>query len=155
MLAYAQADFRATDQALLERLVEIFGESLVDGPGPRLVVLGCRPGNNSFRLAERFPQASVLGLDGSADMVQIAEQELAVRESGNRVVDWLHFDQVHLGPESLPYGSEGGGEQQPVAPSPGPPCPLVAPAATGGHGGCKLHQSHAPQFCDYFPPRRR
>ena len=43
--AYAQADFRATDQALVDRLVELFGESLGDGPGPRLVDLGCGPGN--------------------------------------------------------------------------------------------------------------
>jgi trans-aconitate methyltransferase len=72
VLAYAQADFKATDQALVERLVEIFGESLGDGPGPRLVDLGCGPGNISFRLAERFPRASVLGLDGAAAMLEVA-----------------------------------------------------------------------------------
>ena len=104
VLAYAQADFRATDQALVDRLVEVFGEALGDGPGPRLVDLGCGPGNISFRLAERFPQASVLGLDGAAAMLEVAERELAQRALGcPGLVDRPGFAQVHLGPERLPY----------------------------------------------------
>jgi len=103
--AYAQADFRATDQALVDRLVELFGESLGDGPGPRLVDLGCGPGNISFCLAERFPQTSVLGLDGAAAMLEVAQQELAQRVLGcPGLADRLRFAQVLLGPETLPYG---------------------------------------------------
>ena len=105
VLAYAQADFGATDQALVERLLEIFGESLGDGPGPRLVDLGCGPGNISFCLAERFPQTSVLGLDGAAAMLEVAQQELAQRVLGcPGLADRLRFAQVLLGPETLPYG---------------------------------------------------
>ena len=105
VLAYAQADFRASDQALVDRLVEIFGESLGDGPGPRLVDLGCGPGNISFLLAERFPQASVLGLDGAAAMLEVAERELADRGLADRdLAKRLGFAQVLLGPESLPFG---------------------------------------------------
>ena len=103
--AYAGADFGATDQALVDRLVELFGESLGDGPGPRLVDLGCGPGNISFRLAERFPQTSVLGLDGAAAMLEVAQQELAQRVLGcPGLADRLRFAQVLLGPETLPYG---------------------------------------------------
>jgi SAM-dependent methyltransferase len=87
------------------RLVEIFGESLGDGPGPRLVDLGCGPGNISFLLAERFPQASVLGLDGAAAMLEVAERELADRGLADRdLAKRLGFAQVLLGPESLPFG---------------------------------------------------
>ncbi|MFN5119458.1 MAG: class I SAM-dependent methyltransferase [Cyanobacteriota bacterium] len=68
--AYAAADFAASDRALLERLIERFGPDL----GARLVDLGCGPGNISFLLAERFPAAEVLGLDGSAAMLAVAEQ---------------------------------------------------------------------------------
>ncbi len=106
VLTYAQADFKASDQALVERLVEIFGEAV----GERLVDLGCGPGNITFRLAERFPQASVLGLDGAAAMVAVAEQELAGRElaqrglGGSGLADRLGFTQVLLGPETLAYG---------------------------------------------------
>jgi len=100
--AYAGADFRSTDQALVERLVELFGEALGDGPGTRLVDLGCGPGNISFCLAERFPQASVLGLDGAAPMLELAERELAQCALGRPgLADRLRFAQVHLGPESL------------------------------------------------------
>ena len=103
--AYARADFGATDQALVDRLVELFGESLGDGPGPRLVDLGCGPGNISFRLAERVPQTSVLGLDGAAAMLEVAQQELAQRVLGcPGLADRLRFAQVLLGPETLPYG---------------------------------------------------
>jgi len=100
VLAYAQADFRASDQALVDRLVEIFGDAL----GPRLVDLGCGPGNISFRLAERFPQASVLGLDGAAAMLEVAERVLAQVALGcPGLADRIGFAQVLLGPERLPY----------------------------------------------------
>lgn len=57
---------------------------------PKLVVdLGCGPGNMTRTLAERWPQARVIGLDSSADMVETARQMAA--ESG---LDNLSFDQV-------------------------------------------------------------
>jgi trans-aconitate 2-methyltransferase len=71
--AYAAADFHASDQAMVERLAHLCG----DDPGPRLVDLGCGPGNISFLLARRFPQAAVLGLDGAPRMLHTAEQRLA------------------------------------------------------------------------------
>ena len=57
--AYAAADFSAGDQALIERIQALFPSGL----GPRVLDLGCGPGNISFRLAERFPQAHKLPLD--------------------------------------------------------------------------------------------
>ena len=40
---------------------------------PRLVIdLGCGPGNLTATLAERWPQAHVIGVDSSADMVEAA-----------------------------------------------------------------------------------
>ena len=56
--AYAQADFSVGDQALVERLDQLFPAGL----GARLLDLGCGPGNISFLLAERHGQATVLGL---------------------------------------------------------------------------------------------
>lgn len=71
--AYAAADFSAGDEAVLERVSALFPAGL----GDRLVDLGCGPGNISFRLAQRYPSASVFGIDGAAAMLDLAHQALA------------------------------------------------------------------------------
>lgn len=71
-LAYAAADFGAGDRAVVERFAAL---AQVE-PGAALLDLGCGPGNISFGLAERFPQARVLGVDGAAAMLQIARERL-------------------------------------------------------------------------------
>lgn len=71
--AYAAADFSVGDQALLQRLVQLFPEGL----GERLIDLGCGPGNITFRLAEQCAAAQVLGIDGAAVMLQLAQARLA------------------------------------------------------------------------------
>ena len=70
--AYAAADFSATDQATVDRILELFSEP--PGLGMRIADLGCGPGNISYRLAEHCPDASILGIDGAAAMLAIAEQ---------------------------------------------------------------------------------
>jgi SAM-dependent methyltransferase len=70
--AYAEADFAAGDRALLKRTEDLFGPQL----GPRIIDLGCGPGNISFLLAERHPTARVLGLDGALAMLAIADARL-------------------------------------------------------------------------------
>lgn len=71
--AYGAADFAASDQAMVERLAVLCGGD----PGGRLVDLGCGPGNISIRLARRWPQASVLGLDGAPRMLALARERAA------------------------------------------------------------------------------
>lgn len=73
--AYAAADFSAGDQAVLKRLQELFPAGL----GGRLIDLGCGPGNISFRLAEQYPAAQVLGVDGASAMLELAAAELSRR----------------------------------------------------------------------------
>lgn len=68
--AYADADFSSSDQALVQRLLERHGPDL----GPSILDLGCGPGNLTFPLADRCPGAMVLGVDGSAAMLAIAEE---------------------------------------------------------------------------------
>jgi trans-aconitate 2-methyltransferase len=45
----------------------------------RAVDLGCGPGNSTELLIERFPQAEVIGLDSSADMLRQARERLPGR----------------------------------------------------------------------------
>jgi trans-aconitate 2-methyltransferase len=89
VLAYAEADFAGSDQAMLERLVALCGGD----PGPRVVDLGCGPGNISFRLARRWPSATVLGIDGAPRMLALAQERLAA-EPG--LVARLQFQEALL-----------------------------------------------------------
>jgi SAM-dependent methyltransferase len=85
--AYAAADFSCGDRAVLGRIDDFLG-SLGSGDGETLsfVDLGCGPGNITFLLAERWPKASVLGLDGSAAMLAIAERRRRVDPTA-----WRHL----------------------------------------------------------------
>jgi trans-aconitate 2-methyltransferase len=70
--AYADADFAAGDDAVVQRLAARW-----QPPVPaRLIDLGCGPGNISFRLRELWPDREVVGVDGSATMLVVAGQRL-------------------------------------------------------------------------------
>jgi trans-aconitate 2-methyltransferase len=97
--AYAAADFSATDQAVVDRIDTLFAGGLAaDGQGLRIVDLGCGPGNISLRLARRWPAATVVGIDGAAAMLAIAEQR---RRSDPVALGGLRFQQSVL-PELPP-----------------------------------------------------
>jgi trans-aconitate 2-methyltransferase len=100
--AYAEADFSATDQAMVERIADLYG----DGLGARIVDLGCGPGNISFRLAERYPLSEVLGVDGSGAMLALAEARLEQEQQGSRPAGSLRFQQVLLPAPGLEGGYE-------------------------------------------------
>ncbi|MEB3352134.1 MAG: class I SAM-dependent methyltransferase [Cyanobacteriota bacterium] len=72
--AYAAADFSSSDQAMVDALLARHGADL----GSAIVDLGCGPGNITFLLAEalagRDPAVTVLGVDGAAAMLAIAEE---------------------------------------------------------------------------------
>lgn len=93
VLAYAEADFSAGDAAVVERLAALAAAAGValEQPETLLLDLGCGPGNISFRLAERFPAARVVGIDGASAMLQVAEQRrLALRPAGGRLSFFCH-----------------------------------------------------------------
>ena len=58
---------------------------------PSLVVdMGCGPGNSTELLAERWPEASVVGLDSSANMLEEARKRLpAVRFAKADATSWV------------------------------------------------------------------
>ncbi len=100
--AYAMADFNRTDQAFCDRVLRLLAERPPLHPGQplRVVDLGCGPGNISFRLADALPKAELLGLDGAAAMLALAEarQRLEPRR----------WPRLRFGRVTLPLGSGGG-----------------------------------------------
>ena len=72
--AYAAADFSSSDQAAVARILELWAAHATAVSPPRIVDLGCGPGNLTIPLAEQWPQAEVVGLDGSATMLAEARR---------------------------------------------------------------------------------
>jgi len=68
--AYGAADFSSSDRDLVDWIAQQFPWGL----GEDLVDLGCGPGNITFLLAEKYPEARVLGLDGAQAMLGLAEE---------------------------------------------------------------------------------
>ncbi|MGB3829129.1 MAG: methyltransferase domain-containing protein [Ornithinimicrobium sp.] len=68
--------------------VELLGR--VRATAPRTVVdLGCGAGNTTALLAHRWPQAHVLGIDSSPDMVERAGREPNIEARTQDLRDWL------------------------------------------------------------------
>ncbi len=92
--AYAAADFSSGDRAVLARVEALLGpRGEGNGEGLSLVDLGCGPGNITFLLAGRWPRASVLGIDGSAAMLAIADRRRRLEAAAHR---HLHFRRLVL-----------------------------------------------------------
>ncbi len=72
--AYAEADFEAPNSQFVDLFAEYFGDFSGNG---YLLDLGCGPGDICLRLARRYPQAIVHGLDGAPAMLAHARQALA------------------------------------------------------------------------------
>ena len=92
--AYAAADFSGTDQAMIDRismLLQSSGGSFADQA--RLLDLGCGPGNITARLAQRWPNCSVLGLDAAERMIAVADQR---RRSAGVSSDRLQYGKALL-----------------------------------------------------------
>lgn len=72
----------AWDPEQYQRYADLRGRPMRDllarvaTPGPRLVVdLGCGPGDQTRALADRWPEARIIGLDSSAEMIAKARQD--------------------------------------------------------------------------------
>ncbi|QFG69971.1 methyltransferase domain-containing protein [Ornithinimicrobium pratense] len=77
--------------------VELLARVGAEAP-PRVVDLGCGPGNLTRLLAQRWPQAHVLGLDTSPQMVEKARQVEGIDARVADIVAWAktHGDPVDV-----------------------------------------------------------
>ena len=75
--AYAAADFAEAHSRIVDTFDSYFPGEHVTG---HVLDLGCGPGDICFRFAARYPDCSVMGVDGSTAMIRLANARKA-RES--------------------------------------------------------------------------
>ena len=71
--AYAEADFSSSDEKMIGRLEQYLltiGKSI--NSGSLIIDIGCGPGNITERLAKKWPFATIIGFDGSEEMLKVA-----------------------------------------------------------------------------------
>jgi trans-aconitate methyltransferase len=69
--AYADADFEEPHSRVIELLNAEFHKPKING---QILDLGCGPGDITFRLGRRFPEARITAIDGSAAMIELANR---------------------------------------------------------------------------------
>jgi ubiquinone/menaquinone biosynthesis C-methylase UbiE len=74
-VAYAKADFSASNQFFVDNLIRDFPSHL-----RRVLDIGCGPGDVVLRLARAAPDVHITAIDGSAPMIALARD--AVRAAG-------------------------------------------------------------------------
>jgi len=84
--AYANADFEQAEKLFIETFKLHFSCSEIEG---NLLDLGCGPGNISFRFANQFPYINVIGIDGSVEMIKLANQRKNARINSNDNITFI------------------------------------------------------------------
>ena len=72
--SYAKADFSEGENNLISQINHYLIKNNIHLSEKELIVdLGCGPGNISEKLSTKWPNANVIGIDGSKEMIRIAE----------------------------------------------------------------------------------
>ncbi|QSR88966.1 class I SAM-dependent methyltransferase [Methylacidiphilum caldifontis] len=72
VMAYAQADFSIPHQAVIDRFTDLFPH-FKDGV---VLDMGCGTADIAIRFARRYPQAKIIGVDGSLAMLSVAQKRI-------------------------------------------------------------------------------
>ena len=82
-ISYAKADFSEGENKLISQInYYLTNNNIYLDENELIVDLGCGPGNISEKLSLKWPNANVVGIDGSKEMIRIAE--LNKKSSPNR-----------------------------------------------------------------------
>ena len=83
VISYAKADFSDGENNLINQINYYLINNNINLNKQELIVdLGCGPGNISEKLSIKWPNATVIGIDGSKEMIRLAE--LNKKKSSNR-----------------------------------------------------------------------
>jgi SAM-dependent methyltransferase len=97
--SYAGADFSEPNS----KFIALFADKFPAFHGQHILDLGCGPADIMVRLAARYPQARVVGLDGADAMLDIAHKVILQHTALANRVDVRRW---HIGREENPFGSE-------------------------------------------------
>ena len=96
--AYANADFEEVHGQIVQAFDHYFPGVELEG---KILDLGCGPGDIAFRFATRFPNSTVVGVDGSDEMIRLANERKA-RET--RLQDRVAFVEGIIPGAPIPAG---------------------------------------------------
>ena len=94
--AYARADFEEPHSRIVEVFFDHFRDVHMNG---NILDLGCGPGDIAFRFAGRCPVCSVIGVDGSDAMIDLAERR---QQQVARTTDNMTFIRGSIPDVSIP-----------------------------------------------------
>ena len=84
--AYARADFEEPHGRVIELFDSAFPEADIKG---HMLDLGCGPGDVTFRFAKRFPKISIIAVDGSAAMIDLANRRKGDEGEAGKAITFL------------------------------------------------------------------
>ncbi len=83
--AYAEADFSSTEKNVIDSLKKLVKNHKIQINQETLIIdLGCGPGNISEKIALCWPNANVLGIDDSEEMLNVARKR---QENSKNIAD--------------------------------------------------------------------
>ncbi len=105
--AYADADFSKSDSMVvksLEKYLKKTGRTL--NTSYLIFDMACGPGNIAERIAKNWPFVNVVGIDGSKEMLNEAENKLSENFMNNLSYELIDINSIALGEIHFPYSAD-------------------------------------------------
>ena len=105
--AYADADFSRSDSMVvksLEKYLKKAGRTL--NKNDLILDMACGPGNIAERIAKNWPYVNVLGIDGSKEMLNEAENKLSNNLCKNLSYELIDINSIALGDIHFPFKAD-------------------------------------------------
>jgi ubiquinone/menaquinone biosynthesis C-methylase UbiE len=96
--AYASADFEEAHTKIVQSFDSTFPGVELEG---KILDLGCGPSDIAFRFAARFPKSFVIGVDGSGEMIKLANER---RDDETLLRDRVTFVEGFIPGAPIPHG---------------------------------------------------
>ena len=105
--AYADADFSRSDSMVvksLEKYLKKVGRTL--NKSDLILDIACGPGNIAERIAQNWPFVKVVGIDGSKEMLNEAENKLSENLRKNLSYELIEINSIAKGEINFPFKAD-------------------------------------------------